>query len=80
MPPSLSHAVRTLALAAGLALLAGLGACVTTGPEPSPEIRALAARTGDLSAAGQRRLERAMDPAMLYLARRLEPGRPPSAG
>lgn len=77
MPPSPAHALRTLALAAAAAVLAGLGACVTTGPEPSPEVRALAARTGELSAVGQRRLERDMDPSMLALARRLEPGRRP---
>lgn len=77
MPPNSVRALRILALAAGLAGLAALGACVTTGTAPSPEIRALASRTGDLSAAGQQRLERDMDPAMLYLARRLEPGRRP---
>ena len=60
-----------------LALLAAslLTGCLTTGVEVSPQVRALAARAGELSPVGLRRVERDMDPSMLALAQRLEPGR-----
>jgi spore germination cell wall hydrolase CwlJ-like protein len=63
-----------------LAILAiGVGSACATAPlePPSPRIRTLARVVGDVSPAGQARLERSMDPAMLALARRVAPGRRP---
>ena len=73
--PSNSHPTPLRAAAVALAFLAAAG-CVSTGlAPPSLAVKALAARTGDLSAAGQRRLERGMDASMLVLAHRMDPGR-----
>ena len=47
--------------------------CGVGGPTPSAEAGTLAGRVGDLSYVGQQRLEGAMDPSMLTLARRLDP-------
>lgn len=66
-----SFARNILAVLAAVAL----SGCLTTSVEVSPQVRALAARAGELSPTGLRRVERDMDPSMLALAQRLEPGR-----
>ncbi|MGA0599743.1 cell wall hydrolase [Caulobacter sp. KR2-114] len=63
---------RTLPALLAATLLTG---CLTTGVEVSPQVRALWARAGELSPAGERRLQADMSPAMIALAHRVEPGR-----
>jgi spore germination cell wall hydrolase CwlJ-like protein len=68
---------RRVAPIAAVILIAGLAACRAAVPQApwAPRLKALAALTGGLSSDAEARLERQMDPAMLLLARRLDPGR-----